>query len=114
MIGLPVGIVLIAVSFILNGSLSQKPNMLMGYRTPMSMKNIETWKVAQNFSGQLSLKLGILSCVIGLIFIFFTHEFKETFFFWIDFSISMCLTFSIIILTERHLKEIFNNNGELK
>ena len=42
-----------------------------GYRTPMSMKNEETWEYANRFFGKLWFRLGIAVGVISIIALFF-------------------------------------------
>lgn len=46
-------------------------NMVFGYRTPMSMKNKETWEFAHHYCGKLWLILGWSTLVPSLIAMFF-------------------------------------------
>ena len=44
-------------------------NGVLGYRTSMSKKNLDTWKFAHNYSGWLYFKLGLIMFIISIIVI---------------------------------------------
>ena len=48
-----------------------KINGFCGYRTPMSMKNTDTWMVAHNYSGKLMWKYGWIMLPISAVAMFF-------------------------------------------
>ena len=89
-------------------------NGSMGYRTSRSMKNMDTWKFAQEYNGKLWWKIGwiilIPSIIVHIPFL------KAT-----DNAIGMVggilVTVQIIILigsilpTEKALKKAFTDNG---
>lgn len=88
-------------------------NHAFGYRTFFAMKNIDTWKEGNNFSGIML----ILSGVIALFF-----SISITFFYWNNSNISsiisgigsILLGFSFGFYTEIHLRKTFDNDGKRK
>lgn len=45
----------------------KKINPIYGYRTPMSMKNEHTWKVANEYSADLMMKVGIATTLFQVV-----------------------------------------------
>ncbi len=108
------GLTLVILSFTLKKFDPKNPNTLTGYKTAMSKKNKDTWNEAQIYSSSTSIKLGLISIFIGVFFPVFTNEFTNHFYFWIDLAVSMIFTFGVIFITEKHLNQIFDKNGERK
>lgn len=82
-------------------------NGFAGYRTPMSKKNIETWVEANNYSTKLLITSSWISVLIILISSLILGESYlgvEIFLFITLMIISIIV---IVVLTERHLKNIF-------
>ena len=55
---IPFIMIIVGWSFINNPP--KKINLVLGYRTTMSMKNIETWKFAHNYCGKILVKSGLI------------------------------------------------------
>ena len=88
-----------------------------GYRTPMSMKNEETWEYAQRFFGKLWFRSGIVLGVISIIpLLFFMGKDKDT----VGFAgmIICCVQLVVMLLpvipTELALRRRFDKNGNRK
>ncbi len=86
-------------------------NHIYGYRTPLSMKNPDTWEEANTFSSKcLIVLIAILVTgqLIALPFFSFTEVFR--------FSIAYIVTtgFVILLFTEVRLHKYFNEDGTRK
>lgn len=82
---------------------SKEINGFIGYRTNWSMKNMDTWKFAHEYIGQLWWKLGWILLVLTIL----VHI---PFYSWIHLSLVILVVHSIcmigsILLTEKALKE---------
>ena len=67
-------LVMIIFGYIYSKKPPQKPKSKFaysGYRTPMSMKNEETWEYANRFFGKLWFRFGIAVGLISIIVLFF-------------------------------------------
>lgn len=92
-------------------------NGMVGYRTTRSMKNIDTWKFAQNYCGRLWWKIGwsmfIPSLVIHVPFYYCSKNVVGT------VGAILCTIQSVILIitvfsTERALKRTFTDDGTRK
>jgi uncharacterized membrane protein len=86
-------------------------NGVMGYRTPMSMKNKDTWDEAQKYSGISMTILGGINILLGtlsyLVKGFLVNELFQLLFTLIGATI-------MIIIDEVHLRKVFNKDGSRK
>ena len=89
-------------------------NGLVGYRTTLSMKNMDTWKFAHDYCGKLWLKIGwVMLIPSALIHIPLYHSDKNT----IGFAGLILVTIQCFIMvgsiypTEKALKKYFNDDG---
>ena len=89
-------------------------NGLVGYRTTLSMKNMDTWKFANDYCGRLWWKIGwIMIIPSALIHIPLYHSDKNT----IGFAGLILVTIQCFIMivsiypTEKALKKHFNDDG---
>lgn len=89
-------------------------NGIVGYRTTLSMKNMDTWKFAHGYCGKLWWKLGWLMIIpSALIHILLCHSDENT----IGIAGGILVTIQSIILvisiypTEKALKKHFNDDG---
>lgn len=92
----------------------QNINGLMGYRTSRSMKNMETWKFAHEYSGKLWWKIGWIILIPSIIVhIPFSQATDNT----IGIVGGILVFIQIIILicsifpTEKALKRTFTDDG---
>ena len=86
---------------------------LVGYRTSMSMKNIDTWKFAHMFIGKILIFVGLALLVISVIAILFAGEaaVRNGAFFLIVHILAFVVS---IIVTEMALKKKFDSKGNRK
>ena len=103
---------MIIFGYIYNKKPPQKPKSKFaysGYRTPMSMKNEETWEYANRFFGKLWFRLGIAV-------FFFIGKDKDTVGFVgmiIDY-VQLVAMLIPVIPTEISLRKRFDKNGNRK
>ncbi|HCW53185.1 MAG TPA: hypothetical protein DG753_05510 [Clostridium sp.] len=107
-------IVMIVVGVISSREIPENINTFIGYRTKRSMKNIDTWKFANKYCGELWKKLGIEIFAISIIcnvpgFIFEIEVYSIISLVLIVIQIAVII-FSIY-LVERELKNKFDENG---
>ncbi|KOM97991.1 hypothetical protein ACP49_13275 [Clostridium botulinum] len=107
------GVILIAGGLLLRFYPLDHINDSLGYRTPFSMKNKDTWYEGNRFSGTIFL-------IGGLIFIPFSILVRYLYINNLTFSMRISLfAFFIIVMvtiiyTEIHLRMIFDKNGVKK
>ncbi len=88
----------------------KKINHFYGYRTNRSMKNEHTWKVANDYSMNLSVRLCLYSFLFPVLLYFLYPEYN----FLITVIVNSLLIISIYWFTEAHLKERFHEDGSPK
>ncbi|MBR5272106.1 MAG: SdpI family protein [Clostridia bacterium] len=92
-------------------------NYVMGYRTKLSMKNIDTWKFAQKHMGGLWWKLGLIMLVVTIgVHIPFHNSGENTLeiLCLIVTAVQIIALIVSIFFTERALKKTFNDDGTRK
>jgi uncharacterized membrane protein len=102
--------VLIGMIFILSGLfLKNKPpkdiNALYGYRTFRSMKNINLWKEANQYSSKIMIRYGYIMIIVGSlvgIVLGFKHQLVAIFFIM---GLMLLLLISMFIRVEKRLKQ---------
>lgn len=101
-----VGIILIITGLITLKFPPKKINSFYGYRTKNSMKDIERWNFAQQFSSKLTIKLGFflsLTCLITMNVTYISYG--------IGLFIGLALIFLVVILlftqTEKAIRSKF-------
>lgn len=88
----------------------KKINHIYGYRSRFSMKNQSTWDEAQRYSANIFIKAGAILSLLG-----FTQHiiFKESELMNRIQIIELVSSIIIIyIICEKHLKNMFNKDGE--
>ncbi len=101
------GIVIVIAGLILLVLPPKKPNYIYGYRTKRSMKDLQHWKFAQQYSAKLMLLFGLASMSfssVGFIFSFSLGVELTIGILWI-----ILLSFLLILRVE---KAIVNKFGE--
>ena len=111
MISLSVSIIyfLISIFFIKFPPINK--NWIVGYRTPLSIKNQDTWDVAQKLCGYGMLVTGIINLLFGIWAIVSpapgnTENMQALF-----LVVSVLVLF---IISEIYLRKIFNKDGSRK
>ncbi|GAA0086406.1 SdpC immunity protein SpdL [Clostridium sp. CTA-7] len=109
MIGL-VGIICIVAGFILKAFPPRKMNSIYGYRTPLSMKNQDTWNEAQKYSGNTFLILGLIYVALEFILNYLIKNISIGY----QNIIVLIGVVIMIVLDEVHLRKVFNKDGSRK
>ena len=90
-------------------------NGVIGYRTTMSRKNMDTWKFAHDYCGRLWLKIGIILLVPSIIVqIPFVNSDENTvgILTLIIEGVQLIFLLGSILPVERALKRTFDKNGK--
>ena len=90
-------------------------NGVIGYRTPMSSKNMDTWKFAHDYCGRLWLKIGIILLVPSIIVqIPFVNSDENTvgILTLIIEGVQLVFLLGSILPVEKALKRTFDENGK--
>lgn len=89
-------------------------NGLLGYRTPRSMKNLETWKFAHGFCGRLWWKNGWVMLILSVLIEFLFYDSSENVIGTAGgiLCLIQCAVLVIsVFLTEKALKMNFTEEG---
>lgn len=106
-----IGPIILLVGYLFKKYPPKKINYIYGYRTPMSMKNENTWKEGNEFSMKMMMNVGVLTTFFQII----THLL-----FGIGTAIMLSSCFLVVallvmvILTEIHLRKRFDKDGNWK
>ncbi|MDP4178574.1 MAG: SdpI family protein [Bacillota bacterium] len=105
-------LIIIGGGFMCKSVANEKPNNGMGYRTKLSKKNLDTWKEANTYGGNMLIICGIVYFILSLTYsiLFFNNNMTV-----IVVSIGMLPVLLIgILFSEKHLKNMFDNDGNRK
>lgn len=104
-------IIFIIVGVILKVWPPKEINYIFGYRTFFAMKNQETWKEGNEFSGTMMILSGVIALIFSLLITVLYWNYPH-----ISTSISSIGTILLIVgfvfYTEIHLRKIFDENGK--
>jgi len=92
----------------------KKINYVFGYRTPMSMKNLDTWRFGNTFSGRLMWSTGAVLLVGSLAALFAVMGSSEAVIRTVGIIVIIAhavMIFGSVILTEIALRRNFDRNG---
>ncbi len=84
----------------------KKINSLYGYRTSSSMRSQEAWDYAQKYSAKVSIWVGVIMIIFGLIFLLLPNI-SNDYRVWFSLLIIFTLVAFLIISTEIKLKRKF-------
>ena len=109
---MPVIMIVFGILFLHN--MPKNINMFFGYRTPMSVKNIQTWRFAHNFCGKIWTKWGTITAIaVFIVMVCLIGKSENT-------VGTVCGTLSVIelviiivsiFITERELRKNFDKTG---
>lgn len=108
MICLPASIVFILMGFITMKLPAKKINYLYGYRTSLSMRNQDTWDVAQNRGGFTMMIIGVFNCIFGVWSVIQPIEINSEYAQMIFLILS---AIAIMMMVESYLNKIFDKDG---
>ena len=92
----------------------KKINYVMGYRTPMSMKNLDTWKFGNIYAGKYMWRTGVILLVGSLAALFAVMNGTETTIRMVGIIIIIVhavMVIGTIVLTETALRRNFDHQG---
>ena len=92
----------------------KKINDLVGYRTPMSRKNMDTWTFAHEYCGKLWMKLGVVVLILSVIAqIPFVKASEDAIgnLSLILVAVQLAVIIGSVFVVEKALKNTFNEEG---
>ncbi len=101
---------MLIVSFVFMKFPPKKINYLYGYRTRRSMANQEIWKVANEYSAKMMVKITLISMVFPPLLYFMFPEQNLL----ITIIIHTVLLLSSLYFTEKFLNSDFDKDGNSK
>ena len=96
---------------------SKEINILCGYRTKMSMKNLDTWQFSQKYCGKICYNWGrvlLPITVLPMLFLIGQTEDTISLFSLIPTAIQVLALVASIYPVEKALKREFDKNGNKK
>lgn len=99
-----IGFIFIVAGYIQFKFPPKKINNLYGYRTTRSMKNQESWDMAQLYSSKLLMKLGVLLALSGLIGLIYKPN--ETLGSLLGLGLMILVVIVLVMKVEKRLKEL--------
>ena len=109
LVHLSIGPLMLVIFLIFKRYPPKKINHTYGYRTKRSMKNQDTWDVANKYSLDWMIKMSALLTISQIVFYFLLPE---------DYAILLSVGLLLLALvasfwaTENHLKEMFDEEGK--
>lgn len=85
---------------------------MYGYRTKASMRNQQTWNVANRYSAKIMLITGSVLVIIALFSL--KIQFLRNLNVLISTGLTIVSALCMLMLTESHLKKMFDENGNRK
>lgn len=89
-------------------------NGLVGYRTTLSMKNMDTWKFANEYCGRLWYKMGLFMFAFSILVSILLLRMSDSTYsmIFLVFSLFQCVVLIVsLIPVEIALKKMFNEDG---
>jgi len=88
----------------------KKINWFYGYRTKLSMKNLDTWHEANRFASNLLLICSVAYLCFVMLCVLFIHDRERQML--ISTIVLFFYLFGIVFITEWRLKKLFNESGK--
>ncbi len=110
-----ISLTMVGFGYMLSKKTPKEINSLIGYRSPMSTKNQDTWKFANEYSGRFWIKSGLITAFASVILAFALqpiNTYKNLMFALIYVQIAVLLL--VIPFTEVALRKNFYKNGKKK
>lgn len=108
------------VGYLIKYHHSEFPDTFCGYHIgKLAIKNDSTWETANTYSGTVLTRSSMVTLGIS-IFVIVIYNFSTLFINWDDVFFAYIMGISFIpiiilaILTEKHLKNIYDRDGNLK
>lgn len=110
-------VIMAALGHFLAAHPPKEPNHFIGYRTPRSMRSLESWKFAQVYSGRKMEWLGLvmlLPAAVSMIPVINSDEYGISMMMLTVIIIEAAVLIVPIFLTEKALKEKFGDPPKKK
>lgn len=110
-----ISLTMVGFGYMLSKKTPKEINSLIGYRSPMSTKNQDTWKFANEYSGRFWIKSGFITAFVSVILAFALqpiNTYKNLMLALIYVQIAVLLL--VIPFTEVALRKNFYKTGEKK
>ena len=111
MCSLTVAVLFIVFGFILMKYPTKSINSVMGYRSPLSMKNQDTWDVSQKHSGFSLIILGVINGIFGIWSIIQPMANNNQ---NVQLVLLLISAIALIAYEEIHLMKLFHMDGSRK
>lgn len=110
-------VIMVLAGYYMKNHVPKDINYIFGYRTPRSMKNLDTWKTAHTICGSLWMKLGmgifIPSVLVQILFLNIDGDMFSYMSLLLE-GIQIVVLIGSIFIVERQLKNTFDENGNRK
>lgn len=107
-----VGTIFIVGGLVLSVFPPRNINMVYGYRTATSMKNINTWKSANRYAAKVMMTVGLMLNMLGVIASFLPDMGNAGVLLGVLLIIVSAIM--IVVQTEKHLAKQFDKEGNLR
>ena len=103
---------MIGIGYIFIKKPPNKINSVIGYRTSMSSKNMDTWTFAHKYSGKVWLISGSINAIISSVIIFTFQNLKNyNQLMGVLIFIQILVLLLVVPLTELALRKVFDKKG---
>jgi uncharacterized membrane protein len=109
--GLITPLIFIVLGLFTRLGLPRKVNFWIGYRTPMSCKNQDTWFFAHRHAGKLWISLGFILLVLSIGAVIVINNITSMQLTWM-ILVQLFVVLISLIPTEIALRKEFDKNGE--
>ncbi|MBZ9637652.1 SdpI family protein [Clostridium sp. FP1] len=107
--------VIVSIFSIVFGFISMKYppsiNRMVGYKSPLALKNQDTWNISQKHSGFIAIVLGVINGIFGIWSIIQPMAINKGQMQLLLLLISVVL---LVVIEEIHLAQLFNMDGSRK
>ena len=106
---------MIGFGFLLGKKPPKEINSVIGYRSPMSTKNRNTWEFAHKYSGKMWIRSGVITAIISIVLALTlqsSSSYNQLMVALVYIQIATLL--SVIPFTEIALRKTFDKNGVKK
>lgn len=103
---------MIGFGFLLSKKTPKEINYIIGYRSPMSIKNKDTWEFAHKYSGKVWIRSGVINAVVSIVLALTLQNlsnYSELMLALIYIQLIVLLL--VIPLAEIALRKTFDKNG---
>ncbi|MDB5281520.1 MAG: SdpI/YhfL protein family [Bacteroidota bacterium] len=108
---LPQGVIFVLLGYLHKKYPPKKVNTWVGYRTPSSRNNADTWAAAQTYSANFMMVGGIVFVLLGLISLTLPITGNPQILILMGMVPTVIFAILLVIANEMHLRKLFDENG---